>query len=252
MTALVKRIEIDSEMEQILRDSRIEPIVGSQGFKLVLPEQLERTLYERIMKILAAEGGKWNRQAKGHLFTHDPRERLGIALDAGELNVEKEGWFPTPAGIVWQMLDLEPSAGEGDIAQAIRHRWEEAELYLLCIEKNAQRAQSLRDKGLSTLQADFLSYPLPAVFTRMWMNPPFHSGQDITHTMHAYSLLAPGGKLVGIMSAGPFFREDRQATQFRDWLSDEKSPQIWNLPDDAFKESGTSVKTRMIYLEREG
>ena len=257
MTALVKRIEIDREMADILDRSTIYHLDGTQEWLLKLPQQLERPLYERVNKVIEASGGKWSRKTKVHVFTYDPCA-LVTAVDAGELQVVKEGWFPTPAGIVWQMLDLapwqggdilEPSAGEGAIAEVIRGM-DDAELYLLCIEKNAQRAQTLRDRGHNTLQADFLSYPLPPVFTRIYMNPPFEKGQDIDHVIRAFGLLAPGGELVSIMSEGVFHRQDRKAKDFRAIL-DLHDWDDFPLPEHAFKESGTSVRARIVHLKNE-
>jgi hypothetical protein len=57
------------------------------------------------------------------------------------------------------------------------------------------------------------------------MNPPFEKGQDIEHVRHAYDQLKPGGRVVAIMSEGPFFRSDKKATEFRDWLESRRRHQ---------------------------
>ena len=41
------------------------------------------------------------------------------------------------------------------------------------------------------------------------MNPPFDRLQDVRHVTHAFSLLAPGGRLVAVMAEGVTYREDR-------------------------------------------
>ena len=84
------------------------------------------------------------------------------------------------------------------------------------------------------------------------MNPPFEQGQDIEHVRHAFDWLATGGHLVAVMSNGSFFREDKKATAFRDWLAYVRG-ESYPLPEDSFKESGTGVRTRLaVIAKREG
>src|SRR4051794_10815868 len=53
----------------------------------VLPEgHLERPLYEAVNKVLNNAGGVWTRALKGHVFTDDPTERLGLALSTGAID----------------------------------------------------------------------------------------------------------------------------------------------------------------------
>ncbi len=82
------------------------------------------------------------------------------------------------------------------------------------------------------------------------MNPPFENGQEIDHVRHAFSLLAPGGRLVSVMSEGPFFRSDSKAIAFRAWL-DEVGAETESLPENAFvevKRSGRRVHERESFL----
>ena len=69
----------------------------------------------------------------------------------------------------------------------------------------------------------------------------------------AGSQLASGGRLVAIMSQGPFFREDRKAKDFREWL-DEVGGESEELPEDAFKGieafRQTGVRTRIVSIDR--
>ena len=83
---------------------------------------------------------------------------------------------------------------------------------------------------------------------------PFANGLDIDHVRHAFDQLAPGGRLVAVMSEGPVFRQDRKASDFREWL-DELGGESEQLPEDsfrgveAFRETG--VRTRVVWLEKE-
>jgi 16S rRNA G1207 methylase RsmC len=77
------------------------------------------------------------------------------------------------------------------------------------------------------------------------MNPPFEKKQDAQHVLKAYKCLKEGGVLVAIMSAGVTFREDSEYRQVR-----ELATEIINLPETAFKESGTMVNAVMVKIER--
>lgn len=46
---------------------------------LVLPDQLDRKLYEKVNKALESAGGIWSRKDNAHLFAGDPRPYLGLA-----------------------------------------------------------------------------------------------------------------------------------------------------------------------------
>ena len=98
-------------------------------------------------------------------------------------------------------------------------------------------------------EGDFLAYRTDQRFDRVLMNPPFEEGQDRRHVQHAYELLKPGGRLVAVMSEGPFFRERRGDVAFRDWLKQVGGAST-KLPKDAFRESGVGVQTRMVVINR--
>jgi ParB family chromosome partitioning protein len=83
------------------------------------------------------------------------------------------------------------------------------------------------------------------------MNPPFANNQDVRHIRQAWDLLRPGGRLVAICCEGPFFRADRFAVQFRDWL-DKIGAETEKLPHGTFRESGTDVATRLLWATKAG
>jgi 16S rRNA G1207 methylase RsmC len=81
-----------------------------------------------------------------------------------------------------------------------------------------------------------------AQFDRVLMNPPFEKGGDVKHIQRAFGMLKPGGRLVAICANGP-----RQALTLR--LLAEKSGGLWEeLPEGAFADEGTSVKTALIVI----
>ncbi len=172
-------------------------------------------------------------------------------------NAKIEGFFPTPKAIVEKMLDeadikpgekvLEPSAGKGNIADAIRESYPDNALDV--VEWNASLNELLTEKGHNVVGVDFLQHS--GEYDKIIMNPPFEKGQDIDHIRHAYSLLNDGGRVVCIMSEGPFFRSDKKATEFREWL-DSLGGVSEKLPEGAFKSSerSTGVNTRLVVIDK--
>jgi hypothetical protein len=172
------------------------------------------------------------------------------------------GFFPTPRPIIEQMLDLawtperdrmtvlEPSAGKGDMLEAIRDHWPHAKAR--GVEANRALYDILALKGFDVVNADFMEWVTAERFDRIIMNPPFERGQDIDHVMKAATLLKPGGRLVAIVSAGSLSRSDRKAKEFQNWLAITDAVQE-KLPADAFKSGfvATGVSTAMILVQQE-
>ncbi|QDT40333.1 hypothetical protein Pan241w_03890 [Gimesia alba] len=169
------------------------------------------------------------------------------------------GFFPTPKTIISRMLELadiqpgdrilEPSAGKGDILDILRQHYPDTEV--IAIELNGTLFDVLEAKGHNVNRGDFLEHQ--GEYDRVLMNPPFEKSLDIEHVRHAFSLLAPHGTLVAIMSEGPFFRNDSQATEFRNWLN-EVGGESEQLPEDAFNSSEafrkTGVRTRIVTITK--
>ncbi len=185
------------------------------------------------------------------------RQRNIKAKERQLANAKIEGFFPTPKAIVEKMLDeadikpgekvLEPSAGKGNIADAIRENHPDNALDV--VEWNASLNELLTEKGHNVVGVDFLQHS--GEYDKIIMNPPFEKGQDIDHIRHAYSLLNDGGRVVCIMSEGPFFRSDKKATEFREWL-DSLGGVSEKLPEGAFKSSerSTGVNTRLVVIDK--
>ena len=166
------------------------------------------------------------------------------------------GYFPAPAPVVKLMLDraqlgpgltiLEPSAGSGNIADAVRAKLPNAEIY--CFELNRRLAQILKLKGHHVDGDDFMiDEAIARIFDRVIMNPPFEKQADIDHVRKAHRLLKPGGLLISIMAPGFEFRQDRKSTEFRTWL-DEMGGTWEDLPMESFKASGTGVGTKLVTI----
>ena len=198
-----------------------------------------------------------------------PREVEARRLEAKLLGLRIPGFFTTPrplanrmvgmAGIQPGMSVLEPSAGAGHIADAIREYCPGCRMLL--VEISPTLVDILKAKGYKPeagdnavlLHADFLEMKVSpgGGFDRILMNPPFERNQDIDHVMHAWSLLRPGGRLVAIMSEHPFFASDAKSAIFREWLVDRYGSDT-ELPAGTFRNQATStdVRARLVCIPK--
>lgn len=180
------------------------------------------------------------------------REEIREAISAMRI----PGFFPTPRPVIELMLEksevksgmevLEPEAGAGHIAIELR----KLDCRLTLIERNYGLCDVLRKQGFDSICADFLAWHTEKRFDRILMNPPFERLQDIDHVLHAHQFLAADGVQVAIMSAGAFFRQDRKATAFREWL--DVRGEYERLPSGAFNVSDrpTGVETYLVTLKK--
>lgn len=233
------------------------------GNALVLRGQLDRKLYVETNKVLEAIGGKWNKKAKAHLFDDPVADVLDPILLTGVYTSTKRDFqqFDTPAHIAALVVDramiqpgdtvLEPSAGIGRLAEAVIH----AGGVVDCMEIDPKRVKTLRSiHGIRDVtEGDFLKEIPPSdqrgAYKRIVMNPPFTKGQDVDHVRQAYEWLRPGGILVAIMSPGFIFRNDSKYATFRAW-GESLNFIVEELPEGAFKDSGTNVNTVVVTLTK--
>jgi predicted RNA methylase len=223
---------------------------------------LARDTYDKVDKMLRVLGGHWNRRLGGHLFDADPTEALEDLLQTGRVvKTDNLGAFFTPGKLADQvileakleagMLLLEPNGGRGALltraAEIVGHE------HCVAVEIQDQLAEALRAKGFKVYTADFLSQPHfgphRLLFDRVVMNPPFRNQADIDHVLHAYSMLARNGRLVAIMSGGVMFRNNAKTTAFRD-LVHSCGGTFTENPAGSFKESGTSVNTVIVTMNK--
>lgn len=239
-------MRVDLEILRVL--SRAQTI----GERLVLPHQLDRRLYERTNKVLEAAGGRWNRSAKAHVFAADASNRIDQILISGEVELPRDefNFFPSPPPVVERLIELagirpdmrvlEPSAGQGAIAIACAEVGGVVDCFELMAANYAVLAA---DERLNSVrQGDFLQQVPEAIYDRIVMNPPFARQADVDHVAHALGFLAPGGRVVAVMSAGVTFRDNKKTQALRDLLR-ERGGDLEALPDGAFKVSGTMVST---------
>lgn len=187
---------------------------------------------------------------------------LRLTREAATMNIP--GYFPTPDPLADRLVEmaciesgntiLEPSAGTGNLIDAVLKNHREVKIAyceLNCLLLDILHLKYEKVPGVRFLGRDFFdidSSQLENRFERIIMNPPFERGQDIDHVSRAwYSLLAPGGILTAVVSAGVFSRKDKKATEFQGVFRRAKSI-VQDVPEGSFKISGTGVATKIVQL----
>jgi broad specificity phosphatase PhoE len=171
-----------------------------------------------------------------------------------------EGWFPTPKAAAKKVVEaadikpgmsvLEPSAGNGQLADEIKAQVPDVELD--AVEINSQLRNVLTAKGHLVVGEDFMQHE-GGPYDRIVMNPPYENGQDMAHVQRAYGMLKPGGRLVALMGEGGFFRDDAQSREFRSWLESVNGDSE-KMPEGTFMDRTnlrtTGVNTRMVTIDK--
>lgn len=191
-----------------------------------------------------------------------PTKEQSIATRERELMLQKiPGFFPTPDDLAERMVKaaqlkpgdkvLEPSAGSGRIAAAIRRAEPKAELTV--IEFNNSLRKLLEDQGFKAVGGDFLNHNRgrEALYDAIVMNPPFEKRADAHHLRRAMKLVKPGGRVVSIVSGSFPTRTDRPTTDLRAEL-DKAGAKIEALPPGSFAGAGTNVNTALVVYRRPG
>ena len=179
------------------------------------------------------------------------REGLEILRAQATLIRCVPGYFPTPQPLarrVVQAADLregqiivEPQAGDGAVAREIRRAGFEPQV----IERDPRLRELLTKQGFNLIGSDFLEYAGEA--DRFVMNPPFENLQDIDHVRHAFDLLRPRGRVVSVMSQGPFFRTCPKAQSFRQWF-ESRGRVLEELQRGTFGVADTQVAAKLVLL----
>lgn len=161
-------------------------------------------------------------------------------------------WMVKLANIRPGMRILEPSAGDGAIADVIRAACPDAWLDVLELDPALQGV--LQQKGHRLVGNDVFAYQPGPIYNAVVMNPPFTGRLDIWHILSCFDLLAPGGRLVTIASEESTNGPSTRAEAFRVWL---REMQAWvhllpGGPQGVFMQSSrpTQVATCLIVVQR--
>ena len=190
-----------------------------------------------------------------------PRERnefdtLREQLEHGVQVVSAPQLFPTPEDVADRMVEEagivagdrvgEFSAGTGRILAAIFAAHDRDGIMVTAIEINRSLSEALaaRYEDVNVICADFMECGDEiGTFQKILINPPFANGQDIAHIQRALGFLDVGGRLVAICANGP-----RQNEILLPLV--EAHGGTWEeLPDGAFVESGTNVRTVLLTID---
>ena len=116
-----------------------------------------------------------------------------------------KNFYPTPYEVAQKMVEglttvgktiLEPSAGKGDLLEAIRDKWN-TKIY--CIEKNSELRELLKSKDYGIIGEDFLKFESDIVFDLILMNPPFDNGTK--HFLKAWNISEGGTEIRCLLNA---------------------------------------------------
>ena len=253
--------ETTSEAQAVLKQCTVH------GNVVKLPDgQLDRKLYAEVKKALELIGGKWKGgKTYGFVFQNDPTELLHQIATGKKRNLKKEyQFFATPPELAARMVEmaelgetegqgygdiLEPSAGQGAIIKAI-HEATEGAVTVYCYElMDINRSILEKMPGVVLIGDDFMKAVSVVQYDRIIANPPFTKNQDIDHIRLMYNLLKPGGVMVTLASPSWTFGSHKKQVKFRQWLV-EIDAHIEEIPEDTFKESGTTIRTILIKIKK--
>lgn len=136
-------------------------------------------------------------------------------MSFGKVNKD---FYPTPSELSFKMISmidrkyartiLEPSAGKGNLADAIKEYLRYRQGTIDCIEIEPELRATLTGKGHTVIDTDFLSYQGATQYDTIIMNPPFSQAEK--HILKAWDMLYDGD-LITLMNAetikNPFSKE---------------------------------------------
>ncbi|ROL61151.1 DUF4942 domain-containing protein [Bacteroidetes/Chlorobi group bacterium ChocPot_Mid] len=160
-------------------------------------------------------------------------------------------FYPTPKEIARKMtigigsgdLVLEPSAGKGDLIDAIyKANYNPVKIY--CIEKQFELQAILREKGYPVIHNDFLNFTPDIIYDYIIMNPPFDNG--VKHLLKAIDI-AKGAEIRCLLNSETInnpYTAERQllANQLKD-----HEATIENL-GQIFKNSERNTNVDVVYI----
>lgn len=271
---VMKELLLDTQ--DVIKSIFREATVDDKGVLHLPNYQLDRKTYAEVKKQVEAIGGKWKGgKTQGFLF-HEKidadkvREMLIKGVDLAERK-KKYQFFGTPSKVANYILNylpnrynkdktgtikikdtdkiLEPSAGQGSIINAI-HRLN-PNVVVDCFEMMEENKEILKTiPNVNILGSNFLESDISIKYDIIVANPPFANNQDIDHVARMLEHLKEGGTLISIMSPHWIMASDLKSRAFR-YLINNTTSDAHYISEGAFKESGTSLKTTFVVINKE-
>ncbi len=246
------------DKQQVLQDCTVH------GFIVKLPDlQLERDLYLDVKKALELIGGKWKGgKTQGFEFREDPTPLLTQVANGKRRDIKKEfQFFGTPDKLGDEMVEdlrieeydmlLEPHGGQGALIKAVHRRFPKM-LVHYCELMPLNRTFLEKLPNVQYVTDNFLKLGrsrLLGTFHKIIANPPFTKNQDIDHIRLMYDLLAENGRIVTIASKHWQYVAGKKELEFKNWL-DSVDSEVQDVPAGTFSESGTSIATVKIIINK--
>jgi len=230
------------------------------GNHLLLPGrddfELSSAVYAKFKSLITGVGGSYQTNQNRFSFPFDPTQLI-TRLSNGEEYQRALQFFPTQEPVARKLVGcvptgrglrfLEPSAGRGALAQAIREAQGDIPHEIHTCEFDEFNREVLRIKGFQVMGEDFLKFHTKPSqkYDVVVANPPFSNGQYMTHLLHAYDQLKPGGSFGLILPTTWLSPRNEREQDFYDFVQSH-SHTIDRIPAGAFRESGTSIETCMV------
>lgn len=228
---------------------------------LKLPQvQFNKKSYADAKKWIEEAGGSWQGgKVQGFTFPFNAERIFSILKDGKRCNLQQEyQFFETPDGVAdWLVMlaggiheddtVLEPSAGRGALIKAIHRAC--PSVMVECYELMPENREFLHSLGNVILLGEDFAKDSIGSYSKIIANPPFVNNQDIDHVRLMYERLEEGGTLAAITSPHWKFASEKKCAAFRQWI-DEVHGQVFEIGAGEFKESGTSISTMAVVINK--
>lgn len=166
-------------------------------------------------------------------------------------------FYPTPPSLAIRMAGmidhslaryiLEPHAGKGDLADAVKTQLRYSHPQIDCVELDPDLRATLIGKEYRVVDSDFLAFAPAAQYDTIIMNPPFADGAK--HVLHAWNMLFRGDVIAQVNAEtlrNPHTKERQLLTKIIEEFGDVEYVQ------DAYitAERTTSVEIALIHLKK--
>lgn len=224
--------------------------------------QLNKKSFLEAKKWIEEAGGSWiGGKIQGFSFPFNPKRVFSILSQGKRCNLQQDfQFFETPHDVAdwlvvlaggineWDSV-LEPSAGRGALIKAIHRSC--SSVIVDCCEMMPENKEILSALGgINIIGDDFTKLGTDKKYSKIIANPPFSKNQDIDHVRIMYDKLKDGGTMAVITSTHWVFSKEKKCVDFQEWI-DSVHGRKYEIDNGAFKESGTTVKTIAIVINKE-